>query len=410
MLTDNSSVDLFRQEAIDFSRKDNGFGFMAPTTMSKYKFLGLVFFVMVTGILTYEVFQDVALHRAMGHVALDTGVVIVSSDIEGTIEVLDAVPGQHVLQGQRIATISKTTRSHLNANPAAKSWLSTIRKNIDLHQDLRGLLAEKFRVSKEKIQLSVENNFEKLESVDKQIISIKAELSASNQILSKYRALAEAKSISVIDLLRAESETINIGRNLVNFEETRRAIKSEIKLSKQNLREAELNYNEALNQIDVLISNLEQERTNFVLDNSSVVVSPTSGIIGDVLVQEEQKVAKSTPILSLLPEHAKLQAEVFLPASDAGYIVVGQKVTVTIDAYPSEKFGKIEGFVKSRSHTPVLGDHLPILPSDEHMYFKYVIEFLRKEGDLISNNKIYPGMTLTGFYEKNFDDSLDNSY
>src|SRR5262245_25891261 len=57
------------------------------------------------------------------------------------------------------------------------------------------------------------------------------------------------------------------------------------------------------------------------------------------------------PQLEIVPEHARLQAELFVPARAIGFIEPGQSVRLLFDAFPYQHFGTYRGKVVRVSQT-----------------------------------------------------------
>jgi HlyD family secretion protein len=70
--------------------------------------------------------------------------------------------------------------------------------------------------------------------------------------------------------------------------------------------------------------------------NNSLIVAPFSGTVSSVRIKAGDIAAADTPAISLNPEGA-LQVTVYLSEVDAAKIAVGNKATVTLDAYGSSE-------------------------------------------------------------------------
>ena len=67
----------------------------------------------------------------------------------------------------------------------------------------------------------------------------------------------------------------------------------------------------------------------------------------------------ATPLVSLLPEGSKLEAQLFTPSRSIGFVRVGQRVLIRYQAFPYQKFGHYKGTVKSISMTAISPNELP---------------------------------------------------
>jgi HlyD family secretion protein len=76
--------------------------------------------------------------------------------------------------------------------------------------------------------------------------------------------------------------------------------------------------------------------------------APQAGIVKDVATHTVGTVVQpGTVLLSIVPEHEPLVAEVMVKNDDVGFVFPQQKVKVKLAAYPFEQYGMLEGTVRS---------------------------------------------------------------
>jgi hemolysin D len=74
--------------------------------------------------------------------------------------------------------------------------------------------------------------------------------------------------------------------------------------------------------------------------------APQAGIIKDLATHTVGTVVQpGTVLMSLVPHHEPLQAEVYVRNEDVGFMHVDQKAQVKVLAYPFQKYGMIQGTV-----------------------------------------------------------------
>jgi hemolysin D len=72
--------------------------------------------------------------------------------------------------------------------------------------------------------------------------------------------------------------------------------------------------------------------------------APHDGIVKDLVTHSRGTVVQPGAVLmSLVPDHEPLMAEVWLKNSDAGFVEPGQKVMLKLAAYSFQKYGLLEG-------------------------------------------------------------------
>ena len=95
----------------------------------------------------------------------------------------------------------------------------------------------------------------------------------------------------------------------------------------------ELNYNKSVDQMKNEIKSVEVQL------QYQNVIAPVSGIVFDPQAQVQSVIQPAQRILSLVPQKG-LFAEVNVPNQDIGYIKIGQKAKIRVDAFPFSRYGE----------------------------------------------------------------------
>jgi len=98
-----------------------------------------------------------------------------------------------------------------------------------------------------------------------------------------------------------------------------------------------------LNEINRQIINLRSELIGLKETISyRTIYAPTAGRIFDNRIRESSVINASQILLKIVPNN-NLQGKVDILNSDIGFVKVGQKVSVSVDSFPSGEFGYIKG-------------------------------------------------------------------
>ena len=122
--------------------------------------------------------------------------------------------------------------------------------------------------------------------------------------------------------------------------------------------------------------------------NNAVVVAPFSGTVSSVRVKSGDIVAANTPAISLNPEGA-LQIVVYVSEVDAAKINVGNKATVTLDAYGSSK--PFAATVVTIDHSPTMQNNTPA--------YKATLQFASSDSHITSGATA--NVTITAAHKDN---------
>ena len=90
---------------------------------------------------------------------------------------------------------------------------------------------------------------------------------------------------------------------------------------------------------------LRQERIETETRGEVVLAAPVAGVVSALLGHAGQSVQEGQPILTLLPDGARLEAHLLVPSRAIGFIAPGDPVLLRYQAFPYQKFGQARGEV-----------------------------------------------------------------
>ena len=144
--------------------------------------------------------------------------------------------------------------------------------------------------------------------------------------------------------------------------------------------------------------------------------APIAGTVTGVQNSVGQSVDNSSPILTLLPDNAELQAHLFLPARAIGFIKLGQLVNLRYSAFPYQRYGTHEGTIIEISRTIFLPEELKIPIDLVEAVYRIKVKLKRNtvqighetlllqqgmllEGDIILDRRFLIDWLLAAFYQ-----------
>ncbi|MFC6859902.1 efflux RND transporter periplasmic adaptor subunit [Zunongwangia atlantica] len=149
-------------------------------------------------------------------------------------------------------------------------------------------------------------------------------------------------------------------------------------ISQSDYDDAEYNYNNSQTAVTQALSTLQEAKTDL---GYADIYSPIDGVVLSVEVDEGQTVAASfeTPTLfTIAKDLREMQVEADVDEADIGQVDEGQRVSFTVDAYPTETF---EGEVTQ----------VRLNPTEEENVITYTVVIKAQNPDL----KLKPGLTAT---------------
>ena len=134
-------------------------------------------------------------------------------------------------------------------------------------------------------------------------------------------------------------------------------------------------------------ANLRQSRVILTAPADAVVLEVAKLSAGSIVKEAE-------PFFTLVPISDTLEADVQIDSPDVGYIKIGSRANVKIDAYPFQKHGTLDGNLRTVSQDAFRRDNAAPAGMDAY-YGGRVTLGSAKLQDMPANAALLPGMTLT---------------
>jgi hemolysin D len=180
--------------------------------------------------------------------------------------------------------------------------------------------------------------------------------------LPSYQRSAEAHeklaSQSLVGSLQAEEkrrEAIEKAQDLETQRATVEALTASLEQQEQRLAQIKSAYASDLNQLRMdtvsRVTRQQQDASKLTYQQGLLELrAPQAGIVKDLATRTIGTVVQpGTVLLNLVPADEKLQAEVLIENKDIGFVHEGQAVRVKLAAFPFQKYGMIDGMVKTVS-------------------------------------------------------------
>jgi len=147
------------------------------------------------------------------------------------------------------------------------------------------------------------------------------------------------------------------------------ALEGEISALKRELAASDLKAKNQRAAIERQISALEQELTEYESRRQVVISAPSDGVVTTILGVQGQNITTTTPLLSLVPAEAVLEAYLLVPSRAMGFIAPRQTVAVRYQAFPYQRFGSAKGHITEIAKTLITPNDVALpVPLQEPVY------------------------------------------
>ena len=236
-----------------------------------------------------------------------------------------------------------------------------------------------------------------------EVVHLRAQLAAENE----QRVIAE-RQLEHLETLLAKGFATEMDRDhqkqtAIGLDQTIAELQRQIAAK---LADADDIQRQAEAQPTALAADLAQLRAQKVTYQQSLVElgaqdtltirSPIAGRVAAVNIRAGDLASPASPLIAVAPANSALMAELFAPSRASGFIAAGQTVRLKIDAFPSQRFGEVEGDVAVVSRAPVILAQVGVpLDIKEPVYRVSVV---LKSGAISAygaRQPLQPGMTLS---------------
>ena len=363
------AIQLFRQEALDH-RGERFWGssipLRTPASMT-LTFLLVGIFSFALGLLIKGDYSRKAL--VVGAIVSSKGEVKVRAPVGGVIEVLEAELGGRVEKGAALLSI-EAVNNFSDGMDISEQLLS---ENELQQKILEQLIADKREAYPKKWQLLDSEKISLARSIAEQEKSIRNEeqiVMLQHAKVARLSALSKQKHVSRsdIDLVKMES---------LGQENTLHKSRLSLSSSKRQLEKLDhekylimLEYQQQMAELEKGLSELRKQNLQLFSERERQVISPVTGTISVMYSQQGQEVMPQHSLIAIRPEDTLLEAQLYVPSRSIGFIEVGQKIILRIDAFPYQKFGMLNAQIKEVSASVLFPEESQTAVDIHEPYFK----------------------------------------
>lgn len=351
------SEQLFRKEALQAQQAQwlGEIVLVRPASFSLFAGLALVLASVVVGFLFFGSYTKRS--TVSGQLLPVGGQIKVHTPQSGIVVERLVSEGQAVTQGQALLRLSSerfagsadplqaTISLHLQER--ASSLKDELSKTALLHEEERRSLSSK-----------VASLGHELHILEQQSSSQRSLVALADDASQRYQGLLEKGYIATDQFQQRQAELLGQRQTLHSLERERSAMQQQLQERQNDLAGLPNRQANQLAQLQRQSAAIAQELAQTEAQRSLLITAPASGVASAVLAEVGQSVDSSRTLLSILPAHSQLQAQLYAPSRAVGFIQPGDAVLIRYQAYPYQKFGQYRGQVESISHSAVSPDEL----------------------------------------------------
>ncbi|WP_037493990.1 HlyD family secretion protein [Sphingomonas sp. PAMC 26605] len=246
--------------------------------------------------------------------------------------------------------------------------------------------------SREKLEVQALGQRAAVSAIDRQIGEQSSLIQNAVADLARVQTIADRGFISRRDMAAREDAVTLRRQQMAALEQARGDKLAELNATRKTVEEATNQRKVAQAQIAETRAALARQRYEVAASRGYTLVAPVSGRVTAVVVREGQQAIPSQPLMAVVPRGARLQSTLYVPTRAAGFLTIGQKVRLQVDAFPFATFGAVPATILAIS--PVTINHVGSDGKNEVVYIvtcSIRSSMVRAFGGF---QLLHPGMTL----------------
>ncbi|MET0656883.1 MAG: HlyD family efflux transporter periplasmic adaptor subunit [Steroidobacteraceae bacterium] len=341
---------LFRQQALDHQRPALIGNALAVQPLS-FKVLSVAAVGMATAVILFGCFGEYTRKaRVSGYLAPSTGLIKVYAPTAGTLIEKHVTEGQQVRKGDTLFVLSTERAS--STTPAAQATaieqtrerLAHVRRERDAQVRIE---AAEAGIRRGRVQSMIVE----LQQLEAGMAVQKQRAQSARSTASRYKEFFARQLVTSLQVEQTEADMLDQQGRLHELERSHTALQRELTTLQRELTAAELGATQRVSELDRQVLTLEQELTESESRRVLVITAPADGTVTAILSDRGLTANPQTPLLSILPRDAQLQARLLVPSRAIGSLAVGAVVRVRYQAFPYQRYGSFAGSITEISRT-----------------------------------------------------------
>lgn len=335
---------LFRPEAIE-EQQTQWLGTVLLAPRISHKLFALFAGVTATLILCLLFFGDYTRkERIQGWLVPEQGLIRIFAPQTGVVTELHVEEGDLVTKGTALLSLSTDLQS-ATFGATQEEVLQRLESRREGLLSERGLKQVMHRTEtatlRQRLQaLDVEERYR-----DNELLVQKERVDLALASLERLKPLRERGLMAEQRWQQVEDERLDHTLRLRALERDRAAAARERLTLEAEQQSLPLKHRTEVSEIDRNVAALEQQIAEAEAKRQLVILAPQAGTVTAIQTELGGTANAAVPLLNIVPEGSKLQAELFLPSRARGFVKPGQAVLLRYQAFPYQKFGHYEGKV-----------------------------------------------------------------
>lgn len=386
--------DLFRQDVIDAqSRRLHGEVILRQSLPTKIITATIVILVAAAAIwVVAGRYARVETARGM-LVPVDGSSKIVALR-PGVVAALFVRDGDLVKAGQKLAVIRMET-PNAAGRIGTEEELGANSNQTALAREQVGLSAQRSRSDVSRLDGVITGLRQQVVSLDDQIKLQREFVSSATTTFEQIKSVVEKGYVSKLEYERRHQAMLTAQQDLSRLLQQLESTQAQIATTERERTKVELDGANEQASARSALEGFRQQRSRIEGEASYTIEAPVSGRVTGLQTSLGSTVSETLPLMVVIPDGAKLRADLFVPSRAIGFVKPGQEVRLLYDAFPYQRFGSYVAHVDTVSRLAISGQETGAPFRIDEPVYRVSVVLDRQEINAYGRPvALQPGMTL----------------
>lgn len=336
--------DLFRKEVLQ-TQRGQWMGAINLATPLSFVWWTLLAAALAAAIVLFLVFGRYTRRTVVtGQLEPGAGMLTLSAKTTGTVARALVHEGDRVKAGQPLVEVSADLVSASMGDTHAVVRVQLQAQESQVRTTLANLQPQADEQSRD-LHARIGMLQAQARQIDGQLALQRKQVTTATNFVAKIQPLVTKGIVSVAQFNAYQSAALNDQTQVKALERQRLDTAQQLSALQSQLTQLPLDTAAKANQLRSQLAQLDAQLAENATQSGTVLRAPSAGIVSTLLVKTGQNVTSGQPVLSILPQGSKLEAQLLVPSSAIGFVEPGNRVVLRYQAYPYQKFGQQYGKV-----------------------------------------------------------------
>jgi membrane fusion protein len=312
-----------------------------------------------------------------GVVLPSTGLVQITSPVAGWVETLNVRDGDNVTSGTPLYTLNTDTATRNGDTLLQIDRKTQIKdqQHAELRHKIENLAAQ---IQQMNVQIEVKTEF---------VRQLTEDLTNVTSYFERGLVSANERIVRQQNWMRARDDLEELKSRALRLQGEQIEIQAQVDTL---LLQSE-------NEIDGMraeLLDIDQQVANSEAKHSIEIVASASGKVTAISSLPGQVVPAGARMLTIVPTHERMQAQLLAPSTSIGFLRPGQQVLLRYSAFPYQKFGEYWGTVTEISRAALQAEEqkalVPTMPPAEQAKTFYRVTVVPDRPDVMAYGRSEP--------------------